>query len=121
MLRSARRARLEARGADQGRKLVDGAWVYILGCSDGSYYTGLTRRSPEERLAEHQAGLVEGYTYRRRPVTLLHAEHFSRLTDAMAAERQVKGWSRAKKEALIARRYDLLPGLSSRSGRESKG
>ena len=83
MLRSARWARLEARGADQGRGRVDGAWVYILGCSDGSYYTGLTHRSPDERLAEHQAGLVEGYTKQRRPVTLLHAEHFARVTDAM--------------------------------------
>lgn len=100
---------------------MDGAWVYILGCSDGSDYTGLTRRSPEERLAEHQAGLVEGYTKQRRPVTLLHAEHFPRLLDAMAAERQVKGWSRAKKEALIARRYDLLPGLSRRGSRNGDG
>ncbi len=91
-----------------------GAWLYILLCADGSYYTGTTRTNLEFRLAEHQAGHFGGYTATRRPVVLVYSEYFDRIVDAIAAERQVKGWSRAKKEALIAGRFDLLPGLSRR-------
>jgi putative endonuclease len=72
-----------------------------LRCADGSYYVGTTRKSPEERLGEHNAGLHSGYTATRRPVTLVFIQHFETITDAIAAERQVKGWSRAKKEAVI--------------------
>jgi putative endonuclease len=91
-----------------------GAWLYILLCADGSYYTGTTRTNLEFRLAEHQTGHFGGYTATRRPVVLVYSEYFDRIVDAIAAERQVKGWSRAKKEALIAGRFDLLPGLSRR-------
>ena len=57
-------------------RLLDGASIYILRCADGSYYTGVTRRSVDERVSEHAQGLDEGcYTFRRRPVTLAHAEH----------------------------------------------
>jgi putative endonuclease len=83
-----------------------GAWLYILRCADGSYYVGTTRKALEERLGEHNAGLYDGYTARRRPVTLVFAQHFDTITDAIAAERQVKGWSRAKKEALIAGNWE---------------
>ena len=91
-----------------------GAWLYILQCADGSYYTGTTRTDLEIRLAEHQTGHFGGYTATRRPVVLVYSEYFDRIVDAIAAERQIKGWSRAKKEALIAGRFDLLRALSRR-------
>jgi len=91
-----------------------GAWLYILLCADGSYYTGTTRTDLEIRIAQHQTGHFGGYTATRRPVALVYSEYFDRIVDAIAAERQVKGWSRAKKEALIAGRFDLLPALSRR-------
>ena len=89
-------------------------YVYILRCSDGSYYVGSTRKSLEARVAEHNAGTFGGYTAGLRPVTLVFHEEFDRILDAIAAERQVKGWSRAKKEALICRDFDLLPMLAKR-------
>jgi putative endonuclease len=91
-----------------------GAWLYILLCADGSYYTGTTRTDLEIRLAQHQTGHFGGYTATRRPVVLVYSEYFEHIVDAIAAERQVKGWSRAKKEVLIAGRFDLLPALSRR-------
>jgi putative endonuclease len=66
------------------------------------------------RLAQHQTGHFGGYTATRRPVVLVYSEYFDRIVDAIAAERQIKGWSRAKKEALIAGRFDLLRALSRR-------
>jgi len=90
------------------------SYVYILRCADGSYYTGLTHRTPEDRLAEHQSGLIDGYTQSRRPVVLVYSESFVNAVDAIAAERRIKGWSRAKKESLIAGRFDLLPALARR-------
>ena len=77
------------------------AYVYILRCRDGHYYVGSTRGSLEWRVAEQNEGVVDGYTKARRPVTLVFAQEFDRITDAIAAERQMKGWRRAKKEALI--------------------
>jgi predicted GIY-YIG superfamily endonuclease len=91
-----------------------GAWLYILRCADGWYYTGTTRTDLEVRLAQHQTGYFDGYTATRRPIALVFSDYFDQIVDAIAAERQVKGWSRAKKEALIAWRFDLLPGLSKR-------
>ncbi|WP_342164477.1 GIY-YIG nuclease family protein [Methylobacterium sp. SD21] len=92
------------------------AFVYILRCADGSYYVGSARgESLDRRLSEHQAGTYEGYTSKRRPVTLVYAEHFDRITDAIAAERRLKGWSRAKKEALIAGNWGTLQTLAKRS------
>ena len=96
-----------------------GAWLYILRCADGSYYTGTTRTSLEVRLAEHNSGHFGGYTATRRPVILTHSEYFEQITDAIAAERQVKGWSRAKKEALSAGRFDRLCALSRRHPKTS--
>ncbi|MEO1192871.1 MAG: GIY-YIG nuclease family protein [Pseudomonadota bacterium] len=94
-----------------------GAYLYNLRCADGRYYTWTTRRSLDERVGEHNAGALGGFTARRRPVTLVYAEHFSQIVDAIAAERQIKGWGRAKKEALIYGRLDLLPVLAkSQSG-----
>ena len=88
--------------------------VYILRCADGSYYVGNTRRVLEERVSEHMQGLVRGYTSTRRPVELVYAEAMDSLVGAFERERQLKGWSRAKKEVLINAKPGLLPDLSSR-------
>ncbi|SFZ83715.1 putative endonuclease [Devosia enhydra] len=86
--------------------------VYILRCCDGSYYVGNTRKPIEARLWEHQQGLGNGFTAGRRPVELVYCEAADSLLAAFARERQLKGWSRRKKEALIAGDYDALPGLA---------
>jgi putative endonuclease len=95
----------------------DGAFVYILRCSDGSYYCGTARQGLELRLAEHNAGTFGGYTSTRRPVVLVYSEWFPRITDAIAAERQIKGWSRAKKEALIRGDFGALVKLAKARGK----
>ncbi len=87
-------------------------WVYILRCSDGSYYTGQTDNI-EKRLAEHQNGIKCVYTRRRRPVELVFTEYFATREEARDAERRIKGWSRLKKEALIRRDWDELVRLSN--------
>jgi putative endonuclease len=83
-------------------------FVYILRCQNGSYYTGTTRSSLEQRVAEHNASVYGGFTARRRPVELVFAQEFERIEDAVAVERQIKGWGRAKKEALISGNLELL-------------
>jgi putative endonuclease len=75
--------------------------AYVLSCSDGSYYTGHTENL-EVRMGEHQSGHVDGYTKSRRPVALVWSQDFPSRLEALEAERRIKGWSRAKKEALIA-------------------
>ena len=75
-------------------------WIYILRCSDGTYYTGHTD-DLERRIAQHQMGALPGYTHDRRPVELVFSETFTDRIDALERERQVKDWSRKKKEALI--------------------
>ena len=76
-------------------------YVYILKCADGSYYTGHTD-DLEKRIAEHAGGSIPScYTYERRPVQLVFNQSFCSRADALAAERQIKGWSRAKKEAMM--------------------
>src|SRR6516164_5971034 len=100
--------------------MSDGAYLYILLCADGSYYTGTARLGLEQRVAEHNSGAYGGYTAQRRPVRLVFSQWFERITDAIAAERQVKGWSRAKKEALIRGDFDRLPELSKRRQSHSK-
>jgi len=79
-----------------------GAFVYMLRCSDGSLYVGsATGDDLTPRIEGHNAGAFPGsYTWSRRPVTLVWSEYFERITDAIAVERQIKGWSRAKKLAL---------------------
>ena len=88
------------------------AYVYILRCRDGRYYVGSTRTSLEHRVNEHNDGHYGGFTKSRRPVVLVYSESFDRITDAIAAERQLKGWSRAKKEALIEGDFERLKELS---------
>ena len=77
------------------------ATVYIVRCADDSYYVGSTRGALAARIDEHNRGAVDGYTARRRPVTLLWSEEFAWHEEAFAAERRLKGWSRAKKDALM--------------------
>ena len=86
--------------------------VYIVECSDGSYYVGLARLGLEKRVGEHNDGVFRGYTFSRRPVKLVWSEDFDRLTDAIACERRLKGWRREKKQALISGNYDALPELA---------
>ncbi len=87
------------------------AWIYILKCSDGSYYTGCTTHL-EQRIAQHHAGTFEGYTSTRLPVEVVYTSEFQTIHDAIDAERRIKRWTRAKKEAVIAGRWTDLPELS---------
>jgi putative endonuclease len=93
---------------------MDGAWLYILRCADGSYYTGTTRTDLEMRVAQHNAGTFGGYTAERLPTELVYSEHFEQIVDAIEAERKIKGWSRTKKEALIAGDFVRLRNLARR-------
>ena len=77
-----------------------GFGVYILHCAGNSYYTGHTDNL-EKRIVEHQTGEIEGYTSTRLPVTLVFADEFPTREEALARERQIKGWSRKKKEAMM--------------------
>ena len=89
------------------------AWLYMLRCADGSLYVGTTRGSLENRISQHNSGAsITAYTFSRRPLTLAYSQDFDRITDAIAAERQLKGWSRAKKQALIDGDFDLLQSLA---------
>ena len=85
--------------------------MYILQCSDGSYYTGSTN-DIELRVKQHQFGEGANYTRKRLPVRLVYYEEFQRVDDAFRREKQVQGWTRKKKEALINEKSDDLPGLS---------
>lgn len=75
-------------------------FMYILLCADESYYTGSTK-DIDLRLAQHQAGEGANYTKKRLPVKLVYFEEFQRIDEAFYREKQVQGWSRKKKEALI--------------------
>ena len=97
--------------------MSEGATVYILRCADGSLYVGITRRTIEERLSEHAQGISKGYTQSRRPVELLHSEHYERADEAVAAERRLKGWSRAKKIAYMRGDFEALHVFAERRGR----
>jgi putative endonuclease len=95
-----------------------GAVVYMLLCADGSYYVGNTSDDRlDRRLAEHNSATYpDAYTSSRRPVTLVWSERFDRITDAIAAERQLKGWSRIKKQALVRGDWSTIVGASKRRG-----
>ena|ERR1051325_3082206 len=89
-------------------------FVYILECSDGSYYTGVTNNL-ELRLEQHNAGVSpDAYTFSRRPVKTVFYQLFSSPLDAFAFETKIKKWSRAKKKALIDEQYEKLPALSKK-------
>jgi len=94
--------------------MLEGATLYIVRCADGSFYIGLTRGELEFRIAQHNAGSLGGYTSTRRPIELVYSQWFERITDAIENERKIKGWSRAKKQALIDGDFDLLKVLAKR-------
>ncbi len=85
--------------------------MYILECSDGSYYTGSTN-NPDVRIRQHQNGEGAQHTRKRLPVKLVYFEKFQRVDEAFYREKQVQGWSRKKKEVLISGTPGLLPGLA---------
>ncbi len=82
-------------------------FVYMLRCADGSFYVGHTD-DLERRLAERDAGEVRGYTQSRRPVERVWSAEFPKRSDALERERQIKGWSRAKKSSLIVGDWDAI-------------
>ena len=86
-------------------------YMYILECCDGSYYTGSTK-DLNRRLTQHQNGEGANYTRKHLPVKLVYYEEYNRIDEAFYREKQVQGWSRKKKEALIAGRFDKLSDLS---------
>jgi putative endonuclease len=100
-------------------EVVDGAFLYILRCTDGRFYIGTTRTALEIRIAQHNSGTFGGYTATRRPVTLVYSQWFDRVTDAVENERKLKRWSRAKKEAFIRGDYAALQQLSARRATHS--
>ena len=94
-------------------------FVYMLRCSDASFYVGHTDEL-EHRVSQHQLGEIDGYTQRRRPVEMVWCQETASSLEALTAEQQIKGWGRAKKEALIAGDWDLVSQLAESSvSRES--
>jgi len=90
------------------------SYVYILKCADDTYYTGVTSNL-EQRLFQHSIGFYKNsYTSKRRPITLMFYAEFTDITIAIAKEKQVKKWSRAKKEALINGEFDSLINLAKK-------
>ncbi len=87
--------------------------MYILRCFDNSYYVGSTK-DLERRLRQHQEGKGAMYTARRLPVELLYYEEYSRIDEAFYREKQVQGWSRKKREALMHGEAYLLPKLAKK-------
>ena len=96
------------------------AYTYILQCSNGEYYVGSTTNL-EARLNEHQSGMGGKYTSTHLPVKLVYFEEYSSIHLAFSRERQLHGWSRAKKEALIRGDYEALRPLSLSKGLASAG
>ena len=101
-------------------------WAYMLHCRGGAYYVGHTDHL-EYRIGQHQSGLIAGYTADRLPVTLVWSQEFPTRIEALEAERRIKGWSRAKKMALIRGDWDKIStlakgkdGPSTSSGRTEK-
>ena len=87
-------------------------YVYIVKCKDNSYYTGVTN-DIEKRIAEHNSGFDKNsYTFSRKPVELMFTYEFNDINQAIAFEKQLKGWSRKKKEAVISGDWDILKMLA---------
>lgn len=89
------------------------AWMYILQCSDDSYYVGSTKNL-DLRFSQHQSGQGSRYTSGRLPVQLVYCEEYERVADAFYREKQVQGWTRRKREALINGSPELLPALAKK-------
>jgi putative endonuclease len=115
ILRRPPKAGLEGCGPDVAAKGYMGAFVYMLRCSNRSLYVGIsTGDDLTLRIAQHNAGAYRGYTFTRRPVQLIWSEHFPVITDAIAVERQLKGWRRKKKEALASGEWSRVQSLAKR-------
>ena len=89
------------------------AWMYILQCSDDSYYVGSTKNL-DLRFSQHQSGQGSRYTSGRLPVQLVYCEEYERVADAFDREKQVQGWTLRKREALINGSPELLPALAKK-------
>ena len=95
-------------------------YIYIVQCSDGSYYTGVTN-DLERRLWEHETGYNPGcYTYTRRPIELRYHEYFHDIRNAITREKQIKGWSRKKKEALFKGDWEEIKRLAKSRLRQAQ-
>ncbi len=96
------------------KKYMKQSYVYILKCSDNSYYTGVTSNLTQ-RLFQHETGFYpDCYTVSRRPVELVYFCEFTDINLAIDVEKKIKKWSRVKKEALINEEYDKLPNLAKK-------
>ena len=95
------------------------AWMYILECCDNSYYVG-SIKDLKRRLSQHQDGIGSSYTSKRLPVKLVYCEEYDRVDDAFYREKQVQGWTRRKREALIYGTPELLPALAKKVFDRSK-
>ena len=94
------------------------AWAYMLKCSDGSYYVGCTTNLLQ-RFGQHQGGTFDGYAACRRPVEMVWSVEVQSINDAIVLERQLKGWSRLKKEAVIRGDFGALHALSKKGFKPS--
>ena len=88
-------------------------WVYMLQCADDSYYVGHTN-DLEQRILQHQTGDLQGYTATRRPLRVVFTQEFPSREEALAAELQIKGWSRKKKHALVRGDWSEMSRLARR-------
>ena len=101
-------------------KMVHNFFVYVVQCNDGFYYTGITN-DLDRRVLEHNEGINPTcYTYKRRPVVLNYFEQYTEIAQAIQREKQLKGWSRAKKEALFHQDFDLLKALAKCTAEKKK-
>jgi len=97
---------------------MNGSWIYILECADGSFYIGLTKQNdPEGRVWEHNNHIyVNAYTSKRLPVKLAYAEFYESISAAIESERRIKGWSRAKKLAMMKGDWESVMRLAKWRG-----
>ena len=94
--------------------------MYILKCADGSYYVGSTR-DLDRRIFEHGTGAGASYRRKPLPVELVFAEEYTYVHEPYEREKQIQGWSRRKREALISGDYARLPGASRSRHRRASG
>jgi putative endonuclease len=87
-------------------------FTYILECSDKTLYTGSTRNL-EKRIWEHEQGIATKYTAERLPIKLIYCEEYERIDEAFNREKQIQGWSKKKKLALVNREFDDLSKLAN--------
>lgn len=95
------------------------AWMCILECCDNSYYVG-SAKDLKRRMSQHQEGIGSNYTSKRLPVKLVYCEEYDRVDNAFYREKQVQGWARRKREALINGAPGLLPALAKKVFDRSK-